>query len=175
MMADKKKKVNPEATPACMSLCVCVCVFVHANISGGWPFSKELQSALRKTGKKKIFYRLSRLGKCVHRWVFVCKCASAHLSAPVSVGVNALALASEWAYRQIKVCLRASVCGCGCCLNLKPTISIFFFSRSFSLYSPKIGCTPFVTSHECLLNLLWRDLGVNLFPVEKAKLWNHEP
>lgn len=49
------------------------------------------------------------------------------------------------------------------------------FVRPLSLYSPKIGRTSFVITHERLLNLLWRDLDVNLFPVEKAKLWKHKP
>lgn len=69
--------------------------------------------------------------------------------------------------------VNAYVCERGCCLNSEYDNPPFV--QQLSLFSPKIGCTSFVTSHECLLNLLWRDLDVNLFPVEKAKLWNHKP
>lgn len=62
----------------------------------------------------------------------------------------------------------------GCCLNSNYN-NLQFVPQFFPLFAPKIGCTSFITSHEWLLNLLWRDLDVNLFPVEKAKQWNHKP
>lgn len=106
---------------------------------------------------------------CIH----VCVYVYTHLLVCVCRRCDLCALACIWVgSRQTNACVR----GWGCCLNSKHDNPQFpFFFRSFPFSSPKIGCTPFVTSHECLLNLLWRDLGVNLFPVEKAKLWNHEP
>lgn len=103
------------------------------------------------------------LSVCV-QYTFVCTCSCVSIGAVVCVCCMHLGLLTN-----ICVC----VCGWGCCLNSKHDNPPFF--PQLSLSSPKIGCTPFVTSHECLLNLLWRDLGVNLFPVEKAKLWNHKP
>lgn len=79
----------------------------------------------------------------------------------VYMSVHVYMLACIW----MDLCVCVSVCllrG----LNLKPNISIF---QQFSLSSPKIGCTCFVASHECLLNLLWRDLNVNLSLVENVK------
>ncbi len=103
------------------------------------------------------------------RRVFVCVCTRVLWFMCVCTCMHLGGLANK----------RVRVCGCaggwGCCLNSKHDNPPFPFFPQLSLSSPKIGCAAFVTSHECLLNLLWRDLGVNLFPVEKAKLWNHEP
>lgn len=103
-----------------------------------------------------------------------------HLYAPAHVSVGIKVCVCMHLHAFVWACLQVCVCVCverwvgvEGCLNSKHDNPPFFLQLSLS--SPKIGCTPFVTSHECLLNLLWRDLGVNLFPVEKAKLWNHKP
>lgn len=150
----------------------CVCVCVHANVSEWWLTLQQRTAicSLRDSTKKKKFYRLVCQGLgCVRINVFVRVCANAcvpicmHLclySRCICTCMHLDGLANKY------MCVWVGVWT----WNLP-----FPFFPQLSLSSPKIGCTPFVTSHECLLNLLWRDLGANLFPVEKAKLWNNEP
>lgn len=152
----------------CLCLCARWCKWVVAD-----PTAQS--SNLFSERKKKLFWRLVCQGwgcvwiKCVFMsaCTFICTCSC--VSAGVVIYV--LSHAFGWARdKQTRVCV-----GGGVVWTPNTITHNFHFFRSFPFSSPKIGCTPFVTSHECLLNLLWRDLGVNLFPVEKAKLWNHKP
>lgn len=158
----------------------CVCVRVRLCLCARWCKRVVADPAAQSSNlfserKKKLFWRLVCQGwGCVWiKCVFVSACTFTCTCSCVSAGVviYVLSHAFGWARdKQTRVCV-----GGGVVWTPNTITHNFHFFRSFPFSSPKIGCTLFVTSHECLLNLLWRDLGVNLFPVRKAKLWNHEP
>lgn len=123
---------------------------VCTNVSEWWLALRRRTAicSLRDTQKETTQPSgLSRLRICVNKCVLACICVGS--------------LINKWGRVW------------GCCSTSNHDNPSFFPHLSLSF--PKIGCTSFVTSHECFLNLLWRDLSVNLFPVEKAKPWNRKP
>lgn len=152
-------------------VCVCACkskwVVAEPTAKNCNLFSE------RRNKKKKKFHRLVCQGLgCVRINVFVRACANARV--PIWMHLCLYSRCTCTCMHWDGLANKYMCVWVGVLFELE-TYHFHFFPPQLSLSSPKIGCTPFVTSHECLLNLLWRDLGANLFPVEKAKLWNNEP
>lgn len=161
----------PEATEY-VSACACVFMWmcVHANASEWWLTLRHRGAICSPRDTKKETAPpsgLSGLRMCACMDVYMHSCAPAHVRPLVLWFVYVHRLTNKWMH--LCVYTRERVC----CLKLKHD-NLPFFSTAVS-FSSKNRLHSFRHLTWMTLNLLWRDLGVNLFPVEKAKPWSHKP